>query len=131
LIVSAVRLQPRLIPSLLVRDMAVTLAFYRRLGFEPVGFMPDAENPEWAEVQRDGVTLQFYLEPPPGTPREPVFSGTLYFFSDDVRALAAAWREHVQFAWGPEEMPYGWLEFGLQDPNGYYLAFAQPLEEGA
>lgn len=124
-----VRLQPRLVPSLLVRDMATTLAFYQMLGFKVAGFMPAAENPQWVEVRRDGVVLQFYVEPPDGMPHEPALSGTLYFFTDDVYALAAVWSDQVAFAWGPEEMPYGWLEFGLQDPNGYYLAFAQPLAD--
>lgn len=54
-------------------------------------------------------------------------SGTLHVFVDDVAALAAEFRAaKVAFAWEPEEMPYGLFEFGIRDPNGYYLAFAQP-----
>ena len=37
----------------------------------------------------------------------------------------AAWRDAVDFAWGPEQMPYGQYEFGIEDPNGYFLAFAE------
>jgi hypothetical protein len=29
--------------------------------------------------------------------------------------------------WGPEEMPYGMLEFAIKDPNGYLLSFGQPV----
>ncbi len=29
--------------------------------------------------------------------------------------------------WGPEEMPYGMLEFAIRDPNGYLLSFGQKL----
>jgi hypothetical protein len=70
--------------------------------------------------------LQFHTDPPHGTPSEPICSGTFYFYSEDVTALAAEFREKVNFAWGPEVMEYGMREFGLQDPNGYYLAFTEP-----
>lgn len=35
-------------------------------------------------------------------------------------------RGKIDFAWGPEVMEYGMREFGVQDPNGYYLAFTEP-----
>ena len=120
------KLRPRLVPALLVKDMAKTLAFYRELGFELGGCHPDLECATWAEVARDGVVLQFHTEPPCGTPIAPVFSGTFYFFPDSVEALADELREKVEFAWGPEVMAYGMREFGVQDPNGYYLAFTEP-----
>jgi hypothetical protein len=31
----------------------------------------------------------------------------------------------VPFLWGPELMPYGLYEFGIADPDGYHLAFAE------
>lgn len=120
------KLKPRLVPALLVKDMAQTLAFYRTLGFELAACQPDPQRATWAEVTRDGVTLQFHTEPPCGTPPLPICSGTFYFFPEDVEALAQAWRGKVEFAWGPEVMAYGMREFGVQDPNGYYLAFTEP-----
>lgn len=120
------RLSAKLVPALLVRDMPATLAFYRLLGFAVTGCHPDDAHPTWAEVQRDGVTLQFHTEPPHGTPRAPGCSGTFYFYPDDVEALADELRGHVAFAWGPEVMDYGMREFGVQDPNGYWLAFTEP-----
>lgn len=117
----------RIVLALLVRDMAETLAFYRRLGFLVTGAHPCDESPTWSEVQRDGITLQFHTEPPCGSPHQsPVCSGTFYFYPDDVESLAAEWRELVEFEWGPEVMEYGMREFGIQDPNGYYLAFTEP-----
>jgi hypothetical protein len=32
----------------------------------------------------------------------------------------------MDFAWGPEVMEYGMREFGVRDPNGYFLAFTEP-----
>ena len=116
----------RLVPALLVRDMAKTLAFYRKLGFRLTGCHPDESNPLWAEVQRDSVTLQFHTDPPAGTPTTPVCSGTFYLFPASVTGLAKEFRGKVTFAWGPEVMDYGMYEFAVQDPNGYYLAFTEP-----
>ena len=116
----------RLVPALLVRNMAETLAFYRTLGFELVGCHPNGDDPTWAEVRRDGATLQFHTESPCGTPSEPICSGTFYFYPENVGALAEELRGRVEFAWGPEMMEYGMREFGIKDPNGYYLAFTEP-----
>ena len=63
--------------------------------------------------------------PSRGTPPEPICSGTFYFYSVSVTALADELRGSIEFAWGPEVMPYGTREFGVQDPNGYYLAFTE------
>jgi len=113
----------RIIPALLTRDMQATLRFYGALGFQVVG------DEAWAEVARGGVALQFHSAPPAGTPERPVMSGTLYFYIGDVEALAAEFAGKVTFEWGPEVMPYGLKEFGLRDPNGYYLAFAEEATE--
>jgi hypothetical protein len=107
--------------------MDETLIFYRQLGFRLTGSHPDEANPTWAEVQRDSVTLQFHVDPPPGTPPTPVCSGTFYMFPANVMDLAEEFRSQVKLAWGPEVMDYGMREFGIQDPNGYYLAFAEPV----
>ena len=115
----------RLVPSLLVSDLQATFAFYDRLGFSRTGVFPDEDAPIWGEVTRDGIALQFYTDPPKGTPAEPVFSGALYLDAD-VRALADEFKDVVPFAWGPEVMEYGMREFAIQDPNGYYLAFTEP-----
>ena len=103
-----------------------TLAFYRELGFELSGCYPDPVNPTWVEVTRDEVILQFHTEPSCGTPSKPICSGTLYFYPESVDALADELRTKVKFSWGPEVMEYGMKEFGVQDPNGYYLAFTEP-----
>lgn len=116
----------RLVPALLVRDMGDTLDFYRRLGFRLTGCHPDQSHPTWAEVRRDSVTLQFHTDPPSGTPPAPVCSGTFYLFPANVMDLADELRGKIAFAWGPGVMDSGMREFAVQDPNGYYLAFAEP-----
>ena len=120
------KLHQRLVPALLVNDLRETLTFYRKLGFEVSGYHPNREHATWAEVGRDGVTLQFHTEPSRGTPRQPACSGTFYLYPNSVIALAEELRGKVEFAWGPEVMDYGMNEFGVRDPNGYYLAFTEP-----
>lgn len=126
------QLTPRVTPSLLAVDMGVTLAFYERLGFHVTGCAGDRTSARWAEVTRDAVVLQFYRDPPDGTPAHPTCSGTFYFHPTSVAGLAAEFAARgVAFAWGPEVMDYGMLEFGLQDPNGYFLAFTEPVPSPA
>jgi len=120
---NAVNIGDRLVPALLVRDMRATLAFYEKLGFRIVGCHP---NRVWAEVKRDSVCLQFHTKPACGTPEQPVCSGTFYIYPKSVTELAEELRGKVEFAWGPEVMEYGMREFGVQDPNGYYIAFTEP-----
>ncbi len=121
-----VELQGGVVPSLLVRDVRETLAFYGRIGFEATGWYPNPETPTWAEVRRGPLVLELYAEPPVGTPKAPIFSGTLYVRADGVDALAAELADEVELAWGPELMDYGRREFAVRDPNGYLIAFTEP-----
>ena len=117
-------LSARVTVSLLVADMKETISFYERLGFRVTGRHDD----EWAEVSRDQATLQFFTAPPQGVADEPVLSGTIYFYPTDVSAIAAEWSNVISLEWGPAEMPYGMREFGIKDPNGYFLAFTEPVD---
>ena len=121
-----VNIGQQLVPALLVRDMRETLAFYQKLGFTVIGCHPNTDTATWAEIRRDSVVLQFHTEAPHGTPSQPVCSGTFYVFPESVQALADELRGQIEFAWGPEVMDYGMREFGVQDPNGYFMAFAEP-----
>ncbi|TQV75888.1 hypothetical protein FKG95_23575 [Denitrobaculum tricleocarpae] len=119
----------RIVPSLMVSDLDVTLDFYvEKLGFEVTGRYPEMGDPLWAEIERDAVALQVFSADfaPEGFPSRPGLTGTLYFYPDDVLRLAAELRGRVLFEWGPEVMDYGQREFALRDPDGYYLAFAEP-----
>lgn len=118
----------RIIPSLLVRDMQVTLNFYKKLGFTVTGCDGDESAASWAEVSRESIVLQFYIEAPVGTPDQPVFSGTLYIHTSGIKELAEQLGGMVEFVWGPEVMDYGMYEFAVLDPNGYYIAFAEPAD---
>ena len=49
----------------------------------------------------------------------------LYIPCTDLDALAERVRASVPLEWGPETKDYGMREFGVRDPNGYLLVFAE------
>ena len=112
------------IPSLLSQDLAATTAFYQKLGFAITGEWGDG-SPDWIEVSRDAMVLQFYRDPPIGTHPGSVLSGTLYFEVNGLDALVKEFAADTTFEWGPELMDYGQREFAIRDPDGYLLAFFQ------
>lgn len=115
----------RIVPSLLVKDISESVDFYKKLGFELTGCHPAQAEADWAEVSRNGVSFQFYTEPPIGTETQPVCSGTFYLHLDTVTDLVEELKDTMDFVWGPEIMEYGMVEFAVRDPNGYLIAFAQ------
>jgi uncharacterized glyoxalase superfamily protein PhnB len=106
-------------------DVAATLDWYRRVGFEVRDVFPDDGEPSWCEVSRDGVVLQFLGGDTPW-PGPPAFTGTLYLHPESVDALFEQIKEHTTPAWGPEDREWGTRELGLRDPNGYFLTFTEP-----
>jgi catechol 2,3-dioxygenase-like lactoylglutathione lyase family enzyme len=55
----------------------------------------------------------------------PQFTGTLYFNIKGVDGFFESIREKVAIVWPLETMDYGQREFGIRDPDGYVLAFAE------
>lgn len=120
-----------IVPSLYTPDIRKTLDFYTDvLDFEQTGVYPKGESAIWAEATfNDALNparIWFFSQPIEGR-STPGMSGVIYIYVADVDALARALVEKIDFLWGPEDMDYGLREFGLQDPNGYLLAFAQEI----
>jgi catechol 2,3-dioxygenase-like lactoylglutathione lyase family enzyme len=109
--------------NLLVRcnDLAETRAYYRDcLGFD---IAETAESTVTAT--KSGGTLIFTDRDLWKSP--PHFTGTIYFFVPDVDGFHDAVKDKAQVAWPVQDMPYGLREFGIQDCNGYVLAFARRI----
>jgi catechol 2,3-dioxygenase-like lactoylglutathione lyase family enzyme len=114
----------KFVPSLLTCDLAETVRFYSTIGFAVCG---EGVDTGWVELRHGELALQFYTDPPIGTPDTPIMSGTIYVHTSDIDTLVDAWRDRLKFEWGPETMEYGMREFAFRDPNGYIVAFAAPL----
>jgi uncharacterized glyoxalase superfamily protein PhnB len=89
-----------------------------------LGFRCAAEDSGWCRLVRDGVAIMFMTNDHLGAPH---MTGTQYIYVDDVMALFEALKGHCVVEWGPEQMPYGMLEFAIKDPNGYLLSFGQQV----
>ncbi|TJZ65380.1 VOC family protein [Chitiniphilus eburneus] len=107
--------------NLLLRchDLEATRRFYQ----EALGFQAQATATGTLTVEHDGNSLIFTTEDLWGKP--PGFSGTIYFTLADVDGYFAGIKDRVVIAWPVQNMPYGSREFGIEDCNGYYLAFQQ------
>jgi catechol 2,3-dioxygenase-like lactoylglutathione lyase family enzyme len=111
-------------PILPARDLAATLAFYERLGFEALGARWEAYR--YLIVRRGSVELHFW-EHPKVDPLTTDFS--CYLFVRDADALHAEWdrigvatdRTTGSRLMPPVDTDYGLREFALVDPNGNLL----------
>jgi uncharacterized glyoxalase superfamily protein PhnB len=109
-------------PMLQTLDMDATIRWYREvLGFAEAARM----GSDWCRLTRDGVEIMFMTNAHLGAPNA---TATQYFCVEDVMALWAEVKDRCAAEWGPEEMPYGMLEFAIRDPNGYLLSFGQEID---
>jgi uncharacterized glyoxalase superfamily protein PhnB len=127
-------------PNLIVSDIDRSAAFYRDvLGFQVVTTVPDAAPFVFVWLQRDGVNV--FLNRKDGVaddvPRlaERTIGGTNTLFmtieSDSVENGIDGLFERIDGR-APVVMPlknqfYGMREFGIEDPDGYVVFFAQRI----
>ena len=115
-------------PTLAVRNMKEAISFYRNaLGFEMGMAFPDADNPEYADLSKDGMVLMFI-------PAENVGIGNdeklgvgvnLYMEIDgDIDQYYDGLKNRgVQIAVDIKDEPFGIRDFTVEDVDGYKLTF--------
>jgi predicted enzyme related to lactoylglutathione lyase len=117
-------------PLLLVGDLDRAVAFYRdRLGFACEVY---GDPPNFAVANRDEATLLFALAGDPAriVPNWQIVDKTCnaYIRVDDADAVYAEVRERgAEIDYEIYDTPWGFREFGVQDPDGHDIAFGQPL----
>ena len=57
----------------------------------------------------------------------PTLTGCLYLYPPSVAAVAEELQGQVDLPFGVEEREWGRRELVVQDPNGYFLTFAEDL----
>ena len=127
-------------PNLVVADVARSLAFYRDvLGFSQVTTVPDAAPFAFAWMQRDSVNVflnsveSVRSENPELAGRPLGGTNTLFVvleagsLADGVDAIFAKVQGRVRIVMEPKNQFYGMREFGLEDPDGYVIFFAQQI----
>lgn len=109
-------------PVLMVRDVAASIGFFQRLGFE-LAFCYSTADPKYAGVRRDSVEL--HLQWHEAKDFSPGDRPTYRFVVPEVDELFA------EFAAGGGELdrtdvrdtPWGTREFHVRDPDGNGLQF--------
>jgi uncharacterized glyoxalase superfamily protein PhnB len=114
--------------SLFAPQLPDTVEYYAEtLGFRKTGSYEEPDGTEiWAEVALDDARIWFFSYPIDRR-HEPVLTGLIYVFVDNVDEVANRLAGKVQFEWGPQTQEYGLRELGVKDLNGYHLVFAQDV----
>jgi predicted enzyme related to lactoylglutathione lyase len=118
-------------PVLLVRDVVAAANHYRdALGFTYDRFWGEPAN--FVILRRDGLCLMLN-QAPHGVGIVPHWQVSpnmwnVYFWVDDVDALFAEFTGRgAKIDYGLDNKPYRVREFGIQDLDGYDIAFGQLL----
>ncbi len=117
-------------PTLAVRNMRETIEFYKNsLGFEMGLVFPDANNPRYAELSKDGMVLMFISakDCKIGSEEKLGVGVNLYMQIDgDIdEYYQELKRRRVKIAVDIADEPYGIRDFTVEDINGYQLTFNQ------
>lgn len=127
-------------PSLIVRDMEQTVAWYQRNLRATVKMsVPSSTDPDCARF----VTLilagnDLMLETPEsvetkypqlGRPVEVGSTMAINIQVEDAQAIFEALSDRDSIVAEPSDMFYGMREFTLKDPNGYLMTVASPLPQ--
>lgn len=121
-----------LIPNLMVRDVAATIAYYSDvLDFDVVATVPGESRPVFGIVRSGGVMLMFQEEQslkdeyPQLAACGPVAGLTLYIHVDAVSPLYDNLKGRARIAKDLHTTFYGSQDFAIEDCNGYILTFSQ------
>jgi uncharacterized glyoxalase superfamily protein PhnB len=117
-------------PTLAVRDMKRTIEFYRdSLGFKLGICFPDASNPEYADLSKDGMSLMFIPAKNMGIGREEKLGTGVNIYMQIDGDIDEYYRElqgkGVNIAVDIKDEPYGIRDFTVADTDGYRLTFNQ------
>ena len=118
----------KVVPVLLVADMKRAVDWYVGvLGFELAWRAPGDGGEE--NCMLNGGDIDLLLSTGSHLGETPSLSGTLYFHMDGVEEFYQRVKDRVDIVWPLETQEYGLREFGVHDPDGYTLAFAEEVKQ--
>lgn len=122
-------------PLLAVRNMKETIEFYKdTLGFKMGMAFPDADNPEYADLSKDGMVLMFIPAKDHGIGGGEKLGIGVYLYMEidgDIDEYYAELKgKGVKIVTDIQNQPYGVRDFSIEDINGYKLAFNRRLDGG-
>lgn len=121
----------RITPILFAQEIEPCIQFWtERLGFKKTAEVPEGDKTGFAILEKDGLELMYQsyasVEKDNATTAELARKGPtfLYIDVDDLsRALAAT--KGAEIAMPERSTFYGSREFGIKDPVGHWIIFAQ------
>lgn len=120
-------------PFFIVRDVMPAIAFYRdQLGFEVTYLGPD-DDPYFAMVERDRVSIMIKailpeVQPIPNPSRHPWARWDAYVYTADPDGLAEEFTSRGVALHQPVEVNSDQLRgFEIKDVDGYVLYFGRPV----
>jgi lactoylglutathione lyase len=127
-------------PNLIVTDIERSVAFYRdRLGFTQLTQVPDQPPYVFVWMQRGGANvflnargpaaeeLPLWAERPVGGTASLFFALEADSVAEGIDALFASVSPHATVVMPLKDQFYGMREFGILDPDGYVVFFAQRI----
>ena len=117
-------------PTLAVRNMKQTIEFYRDyLGFKVGMAFPDADNPEYADLSKDGMVIMFIPIGNVGIgAKEKLGVGVNLYMQIDGNIdeyCNELKNKGIKIIVDIKDQPYGIRDFTVEDINGYKLTFNQ------
>ncbi len=117
-------------PTLAVRNMKQTIEFYKNsLGFKMGMLFPDADNPEYADLSKDGMVLMFIPAENVGIGSEEKLGVGVNIYMQIDGDIDEYYNELknkvVKIAVDIKDEPYGIRDFTVEDIDGYKLTFNQ------
>ena len=117
-------------PTLAVRDMKETIQFYTKsLGFELGMCFPDADNPEYADLSKDGMVIMVIPAANLGIGNEEKLGTGVNLYlqieGDIDEYYAELKQKGVMITGDIKDEAYGIRDFTIEDINGYQLTFNQ------
>jgi catechol 2,3-dioxygenase-like lactoylglutathione lyase family enzyme len=107
----------RIAPIFGVRDLAVALEHYRRLGFG----VREHDGGGYGYAVRDGIEIHL------GVVSDEHHRASAYLFVDDADGLAQSWQAAGVEVHAPEDTEWGRHEGAVVDPDGNVIRFGSPI----
>jgi uncharacterized glyoxalase superfamily protein PhnB len=117
-------------PLLAVRNLKEAIEFYKSsLGFQVGVVFPDLNNPEYADLSKDGMVLMFATTSSLGVGDKEKFGIGVNLYMQIDGSIDDYYGElkkkGVKIVVDIKDEPFGIRDFTIEDVNGYRLTFNQ------